>query len=87
MSSEEYRKRADDCDRLAAAATNDEVRKTLLCLGNRWRKFERQAELARLGQALDHSSTSPQDREVANDIGGRVTRWSAPALLCYARCA
>jgi len=74
MSSEEYRNRADDCDRLAAAATNDEVRKTLLYLGDRWRKFERQAELVHLSQVLNHSSSNPQDSEVANDIGGRAAR-------------
>ena len=73
MSSEEYRKCAEDCDRLAAVATNDEVRKTLLYLGNRWRKLERQAKLAHLSQALNHSS-NPQDSEVANDIGGRAAR-------------
>ena len=72
-SPEEYRKRAEDCDRLAAAAANDEVRKTLLYLAKRWRRFEQQAELLRLSEALNHRSI-PQDTEVANDIGGRVTR-------------
>jgi hypothetical protein len=36
-SPDEYRNRAEDCERLAASATNDEVRKTLLYLAKRWR--------------------------------------------------
>ena len=38
-SAEEYEMRADDCERLAANATNGEVRQTLLYLARRWRDF------------------------------------------------
>lgn len=39
MSSQEYRDRVRDCERLAASATNTEVRRTLLYLAKRWRDF------------------------------------------------
>jgi hypothetical protein len=43
----EYRRRAEDCERLAASATNAEVRKTLLYRAKRWRGFERQTKSVR----------------------------------------
>ena len=46
-SPQEYRERAEECERLAAIAANVEVRQTLLYLAKRWREFEGQAEWAR----------------------------------------
>jgi hypothetical protein len=45
-SSQEYQDRAKDCERLAAIATNTEVRKTLLHLAKRWRDFAAEAGLS-----------------------------------------
>jgi hypothetical protein len=39
QSPHEYLDRAQDCERLAANATNSEVRQTLLYLARRWRDF------------------------------------------------
>jgi hypothetical protein len=36
---EEYRHRADECERLAKMANNTEVRVTLLYLAKRWAKY------------------------------------------------
>jgi len=43
-SHQEYRHRADDCERLAKLANNNEVRVTLLYLADRWTKFAGDAE-------------------------------------------
>jgi hypothetical protein len=60
-SSQEYRNRAEDCERLAAIATNSEVRRTLLHLANRWRDFAAEADSAQRrssdGSISQHPST------------------------------
>jgi len=43
-SPQEYRHRAEESERLARIADNDEVRATLLCLARRWRDFAAEAE-------------------------------------------
>jgi hypothetical protein len=43
-SHQEYRHRADECERLAKMADNNEVRVTLLYLAERWTKFAGDAE-------------------------------------------
>jgi len=49
---EEYRHRADECERLAKMANKTEVRVTLLYLATRWAKF---AEIAEAKLELSHS--------------------------------
>jgi hypothetical protein len=56
-SSQEYRSRADDCERLAANATNSEVRRTLLYLAKRWRGFAAEADS---GQRRSSDGSFPQ---------------------------
>jgi hypothetical protein len=56
-SSQEYRSRADDCERLAANATNSEVRRTLLYLAKRWRDFAAEADS---GQRRSSDGSFPQ---------------------------
>jgi hypothetical protein len=43
---QEYRSRAEGCERLAANATNTEVRRTLLRLAKHWREFAAEAATA-----------------------------------------
>lgn len=43
-SHQEYRHRADECERLAKMANNTEVRVTLLYLAKRWTRFAGDAE-------------------------------------------
>jgi hypothetical protein len=62
-SSEEYRKRAEACDRLAAALANNEVRNAAIPR-QPMAKIQRQAGLFHLSQALDHRGI-PADGEVA----------------------
>ena len=45
-SSQEYRRRADECERLAAIAINTEVRRTLVYLAKCWRGFAAEADAA-----------------------------------------
>jgi hypothetical protein len=56
-SSQEYRHRAEDCERLAVNAANAEVRRTLLYLAKRWRDFASDAASA---QRLSSDRSSPQ---------------------------
>ena len=43
---QEYRSRAEGCERLAANPTNTEVRRTLLRLAKHWREFAAEAATA-----------------------------------------
>jgi hypothetical protein len=43
-SHQEYRDRAEECERLAAVSTNDEVRRTLRYLAQRWWELAVQSE-------------------------------------------
>lgn len=53
---QEYRHRADECERLAHLANNNEVRLTLLYLAKRWTRFARDAEAE---PELSHTSARP----------------------------
>jgi hypothetical protein len=55
---QEYRNRAEDCERLAANASNAEVRRTLLYLAQRWREFAAEAVSAQR-QSDDGSPQHP----------------------------
>ena len=56
-SPQEYRHRADECQRLAKIATNTEVRETLRYLAKRWADFATDAEFK---LKHSHAHTWPQ---------------------------
>jgi hypothetical protein len=60
-SAQEYRHRAEECERLMANAQNAEVRRALLYLAKRWREFAAEAAGAAVAaQPKVAASDTPQ---------------------------